>query len=70
LKLVVIGAGAMGLAAARQAARRGLDVEAVEAGGRTCETVADLDFDVLSMERYRSGDRSWLPPALYAPFSL
>ena len=51
-KLVVIGAGPMGLAAAYFALRRGFDVEVLEAGDRPGGMAAHFDFAGLSLERF------------------
>jgi protoporphyrinogen oxidase len=51
-KLIVIGAGPMGLAAAYQAVKRGYDVEVLEAGDRVGGMAAHFDFDGLSIERF------------------
>ncbi|MDR3562449.1 MAG: NAD(P)/FAD-dependent oxidoreductase [Negativicutes bacterium] len=51
-KLAVIGAGAMGLAAARYALMRGHTVEVFEAGDRPGGMAAHFDFGGLSIERY------------------
>lgn len=51
-KLIVIGAGPMGLAAAYQAAKRGYDVDVLEAGDRVGGMAAHFDFDGLSIERF------------------
>ena len=51
-KLIVIGAGPMGLAAAYYAAKAGFDVEIVEAADRTGGMACHFDFDGLSLERF------------------
>jgi protoporphyrinogen oxidase len=51
-RLVVIGAGAMGLAAAYHAAKAGHDVEVLEAGPEPGGMAAHFDFDGLSIERF------------------
>ena len=51
-KLVVLGAGPMGLAAAYEAAKRGYDVDVLEAGDRPGGMAAHFDFDGLSIERF------------------
>lgn len=51
-KLVVIGAGPMGLAAAYQAVKRGYDVDVLEGGDRPGGMAAHFDFDGLSIERF------------------
>mgnify|MGYP001806273073 CR=1 FL=1 len=51
-RLVVIGAGAMGLAAAYYAQRLGHQVEVFEAEDRPGGMAAHFDFDGLSIERY------------------
>jgi protoporphyrinogen oxidase len=51
-KLIVIGAGPMGLAAAYYAAKAGYDVEIVEAADRTGGMACHFDFDGLSLERF------------------
>ena len=52
LDLVVVGAGAMGLAAAYEAARQGLSVRVVEAAPVPGGMAAHQDLDGLSIERY------------------
>lgn len=51
-RLVVIGAGAMGLAAAYHAARAGMVVEVLEAGKDAGGMAAHFDLDGLSIERF------------------
>ena len=51
-RIVVIGAGAMGLAAAYHAAKAGHEVEVLEAGAEPGGMAAHFDFDGLSIERY------------------
>ena len=51
-KILVIGAGPMGLAAAYQAAKQGYDVEVLEADDRPGGMAAHFDFDGLSIERF------------------
>jgi protoporphyrinogen oxidase len=51
-KVVVIGAGPMGLATAYQAARDGHAVEVVESGPVAGGMAAHVDFDGLSIERF------------------
>jgi len=51
-KLIVIGAGAMGLAAAYHAAKAGHQVEVLEAGPEPGGMAAHFDFDGLSIERF------------------
>ncbi|TFU03183.1 NAD(P)/FAD-dependent oxidoreductase [Polymorphobacter arshaanensis] len=51
-RLVVIGSGAMGLAAAWEAARAGHDVTLLEAGDVPGGMAAHFDFDGLSIERF------------------
>jgi protoporphyrinogen oxidase len=51
-RLVVIGSGAMGLAAAWEAARAGHDVTLLEAGNVAGGMAAHFDFDGLSIERF------------------
>lgn len=51
-KLVVIGAGAMGLAAAYRAARNGHEVTVLEAAGDPGGMAGHFDFDGLSLERF------------------
>lgn len=51
-QVVVIGAGAMGLAAAYHAAKAGHQVEVLEAGPEPGGMAAHFDFDGLSIERY------------------
>ena len=51
-RVVVVGAGAMGLAAAYHAAKRGHDVEVLEAGPEPGGMAAHFDFDGLSIERF------------------
>jgi protoporphyrinogen oxidase len=51
-RLIVIGAGPMGLAAAYYAARAGWRVEVLEAGDRPGGMAAHFDFNGLSLERF------------------
>jgi protoporphyrinogen oxidase len=51
-RVSVLGAGAMGLAAAYHAARTGHSVEVLEAGPEPGGMAAHLDFDGLSIERF------------------
>jgi protoporphyrinogen oxidase len=51
-KLVVIGAGPMGLAAAYQALKQGFDVDVLEGDDRVGGMAAHFDFDGLSIERF------------------
>jgi protoporphyrinogen oxidase len=51
-RVVVIGAGAMGLAAAYHALKRGHDVALVEAAGEPGGMAAHFDFSGLSIERF------------------
>jgi protoporphyrinogen oxidase len=51
-KVIVIGAGAMGLAAAYHAAKAGHAVEVLEAGPEPGGMAAHFDFDGLSIERF------------------
>src|SRR5579875_2960969 len=51
-RLVVIGAGAMGLAAAFRAARNGHEVTVVEAAADPGGMAGHFDFDGLSLERF------------------
>ncbi|NWH07419.1 MAG: NAD(P)/FAD-dependent oxidoreductase [Alphaproteobacteria bacterium] len=51
-RLIVIGAGPMGLAAAYYAAKRGLEVEVIEADDRPGGMAAHFDFEGLSIERF------------------
>jgi protoporphyrinogen oxidase len=51
-RVVVVGAGAMGLAAAYHAAKRGHDVEVLEASPQAGGMAAHFDFDGLSIERF------------------
>lgn len=51
-KLIVIGAGPMGLAAAYFAAKRGLAVEVLEADDRAGGMASHFDFGGLSIERF------------------
>ncbi|WP_371397639.1 NAD(P)/FAD-dependent oxidoreductase [Fretibacter rubidus] len=50
--LIVIGAGAMGLASAYEASKSGLSVLVLEAGDVPGGMAAHFDFDGLSLERY------------------
>ena len=52
MRVVVVGAGAMGLAAAHQAAKSGHAVTVVEAGPEAGGMAAHFDFGGLSLERY------------------
>ena len=51
-RLIVIGAGAMGLAAAYHAAKAGHQVEVLEAGPEPGGMAAHFDFDSVSIERF------------------
>jgi glycine/D-amino acid oxidase-like deaminating enzyme len=51
-RVVVIGAGAMGLAAAYHAVRAGHEVEVIEAGAEPGGMAAHFDLDGLSIERF------------------
>jgi protoporphyrinogen oxidase len=51
-KLIILGAGPMGLAAAYQAAKRGYDVDVLEASDVVGGMAAHFDFDGLSIERF------------------
>lgn len=51
-KLIVVGAGPMGLAAAYFAAKAGWTVQVLEAGDRPGGMAAHFDFDGLSLERF------------------
>jgi protoporphyrinogen oxidase len=51
-RLIVVGAGPMGLAAAYYAARAGWKVEVLEAGDRPGGMAAHFDFNGLSLERF------------------
>jgi protoporphyrinogen oxidase len=51
-KLVIIGAGPMGLAAAHAAVGKGFEVDLLEAGDRPGGMAAHFDFDGLSIERF------------------
>ncbi len=51
-KLLVLGAGPMGLAAAYAAVKRGYEVDVLEAGDRPGGMAAHFDFDGLSIERF------------------
>lgn len=51
-RLVVIGAGAMGLAAAYHAAKAGHQVDVLEAAPDAGGVAAHFDFDGLSIERF------------------
>jgi protoporphyrinogen oxidase len=51
-KLVVIGAGPMGLAAAYQGLKQGFDVDVLEGDDRVGGMAAHFDFDGLSIERF------------------
>jgi protoporphyrinogen oxidase len=51
-KLIILGAGPMGLAAAYQAVKRGHDVDVLEAGDVVGGMAAHFDFDGLSIERF------------------
>ena len=52
MRVVVVGAGAMGLAAAHHAAKAGHAVTVVEAGAEPGGMAAHFDFGGLSLERY------------------
>ncbi|MBV8473686.1 MAG: NAD(P)-binding protein, partial [Hyphomicrobiales bacterium] len=52
VKTVVIGAGAMGLAAAHYALNLGHEVDIVEADAQAGGMAAHFDFDGLSLERF------------------
>jgi protoporphyrinogen oxidase len=52
MKVVVIGAGAMGLAAAYRAAKNGHEVDLVEAAPEVGGMAGHFDFDGLSLERF------------------
>ena len=52
MRIVVVGAGAMGLAAAYHAAKAGHAVTVVEAGTEAGGMAAHFDFGGLSLERY------------------
>jgi len=52
MKVVVIGAGAMGLAAAYRAAKNGHDVDLIEAGPAPGGMAGHFDLDGLSLERF------------------
>jgi protoporphyrinogen oxidase len=52
MKLVVIGAGVMGLAAAYRAAKNGHDVDLVEAAPEPGGMAGHFDFDGISLERF------------------
>ncbi len=51
-RLIVLGAGPMGLAAAYEALKKGYDVDLVEADDRPGGMAAHFDFDGLSIERF------------------
>lgn len=51
-KLIVLGAGPMGLAAAYEALKRGYDVDLLEADDRPGGMAAHFDFDGMSIERF------------------
>jgi protoporphyrinogen oxidase len=51
-RLIVIGAGAMGLAAAYHASKAGHEVEVIEAGAEPGGMAAHFDLDGLSIERF------------------
>ena len=51
-RVVVVGAGAMGLAAAYHAAKAGHSVDVIEAGPEPGGMAAHFDFDGLSIERF------------------
>ena len=51
-RVIVVGAGPMGLAAGYYAARKGYQVDVVEAGDRVGGMAAHFDFGGLSLERY------------------
>lgn len=81
-KLVVIGAGPMGLATAYFAAKAGWQVEVLEAGDRAGGMAAHFDFNGLSLERFyhfccRSDvdteallDELGLPPIRWVPTKM
>ena len=50
-KVVVVGAGAMGLAAAYRAAKNGHEVDLVEAAPEPGGMAGHFDFDGVSLER-------------------
>jgi protoporphyrinogen oxidase len=52
MKVVVIGAGPMGLAAAYQAARNGHDIDLIEGAPEPGGMAAHFDFDGVSLERF------------------
>src|SRR5580704_16333923 len=52
MKVVIIGAGAMGLAAAYRAARNGHDVDLIEAAPDPGGMAGHFDFDGVSLERF------------------
>jgi protoporphyrinogen oxidase len=52
MRVVVIGAGAMGLAAAYRAARNGHEVDLIEAAPEPGGMAGHFDFDGLSLERF------------------
>ena len=51
-RVAVVGAGAMGLAAAYHCAKAGHAVEVLEAGSEPGGMAAHFDFDGLSIERF------------------
>lgn len=51
-KIVIVGAGPMGLAASYHAAKRGYEVDLLEAGDRVGGMAAHFDFAGLSIERF------------------
>ncbi|HEX5264671.1 MAG TPA: FAD-dependent oxidoreductase, partial [Phenylobacterium sp.] len=51
-RVLVVGAGVMGLAAAYHAAKAGHSVEVLEAGREPGGMAAHFDFDGLSIERF------------------
>ncbi len=51
-RLVILGAGAMGLAAAHRALKEGLDVTVIEADRTPGGMAAHFDFGGVSLERF------------------